>query len=96
MLRRLLQLSDRRGILPGQGLARELGVSDSLLSVMLSDLERRGYLEMAHAGIDRYCGSCPRLMTCSVRCLRFWSLTPKAVALLKRGTARVDAARTGH
>jgi hypothetical protein len=54
---RFLQLLSRGGIRSTSELARQLGVSDGLVTLMAEDLTRRGYLVALSGGERSECGA---------------------------------------
>ena len=85
---RLLRLLSAGGIRSTSELARKLGVSDGLVTMMAEDLLRRGYLVPSGGGSESgggcgiACGaSCSLAVACSVRTARdrlpLLALTPR-------------------
>jgi len=78
MLRKFLRLAFGRESADTSNLARELGVSDQQVRLMLETLERLGYLEKAATGSEQSCDSCAMHPTCLLGdCPSIWKLTPK-------------------
>lgn len=78
MLERLLEKLRHGGTHTTAGLARELGVSEPLLGMMLEDLARMGYLEPVGGDCAGGCRACPVAGACTVGGLgRVWKLTGK-------------------
>jgi hypothetical protein len=80
MLRRLLALiADCQGVCSHEELARELGVSRSLVEQLVADLLRSGCLRMAlDECVAEGCASCPLRTSCSLPGgVRLWELTDK-------------------
>jgi len=77
MLQDLLTIVAQGGIHSYDELAERLSIPQSLLEMMLHDLERLGYLRAVGSSCDRQCASCP-IGSCSVAGpRRLWSLTEK-------------------
>jgi hypothetical protein len=80
VLRRLLALiAGCRGVCSQEELARELGVSPSLVEQLVADLLRSGCLRMAHDECaPQGCAGCPLRTSCSLPGgVRLWELTDK-------------------
>ena len=87
MLNRLLRLiANSDGLVTTAGLARELKVSDELLSPMLEMLVAQGYLNAVQTDCQRsHCGGCSASEACSssLRSLRLWTLTEKGERIVR-------------
>jgi hypothetical protein len=80
VLRRLLALiAGCQGVCSHEELARELGVSPSLVEQLVADLLRSGCLRMAlDECVAEGCASCPLRASCSLPGgVRLWELTDK-------------------
>jgi len=66
MLRKIIERIAQGGSWSVEDLASELGTTHELMTAMLEDLERRGYLKPAGAGCSRACASC----TMSAGCIK--------------------------
>jgi Mn-dependent DtxR family transcriptional regulator len=81
MLQQILRLMAHDGVARQDELATRLGVSGVLLSEMLAQLARQGYLteaELCEAGAG--CDGCALSRACGApRVLRLWTLTEKGL-----------------
>lgn len=93
MLRQLLALVDRGGVVREQALAAQLGVSPPVLQQMLGHLEASGYLRpLADAcpTAPSACGGCALAPACTLAGTRLWRLTEKGRASLGGAGVRDD------
>jgi predicted ArsR family transcriptional regulator len=78
MLLEVLKTVAQGGVHSQRELARQLGISESLLVQMLEDLVRMGYLRPMAEGCDARCAACPLAKTCAIGSpTRVWALTEK-------------------
>jgi hypothetical protein len=81
MLRQVLRMAVERSCLRSEEVARALDVSAELVQLMLAELVRRDYLEIAVAGDSTACERCPLRVTCPHRRPpQIWRLGRKAAA----------------
>jgi hypothetical protein len=79
LLRRLLELVERKGTACGAELAPELGVGPALVESMLEELARRGYLRPLVPARSGGCAGCPARGACAhERAAGVWVLTALA------------------
>lgn len=77
-MQKLLEKVAMGGVHSYADLCRELGVSESLLEQMLTDLERVGYLKRVGMGCDEHCADCQLGSACAVGGAgKVWTLTEK-------------------
>ena len=82
MLRKLTKILAEGQAHSQAKLARQLGVSEGLLTQMLEDLARRGYLEAVSLGSAGGCASCPLARRCTLtqkQPVKIWVLTEKGL-----------------
>ncbi|MCX7668601.1 MAG: MarR family transcriptional regulator [Anaerolineae bacterium] len=72
----LLQLLADGGLHPPAALAQQLGLSEALVSAMIEELTRRGYLAPVPAACDASCASCGLKQACRAAPVLL-TLTPK-------------------
>jgi Mn-dependent DtxR family transcriptional regulator len=78
MLEQLLTHIAAGGIRSYTQLASELNVSEDLLTQMLEDLERMGYLRRIDSTCENRCQHCEMSRSCSVHDSgRIWTMTEK-------------------
>ncbi|MCE5259836.1 MAG: FeoC-like transcriptional regulator [Chloroflexi bacterium] len=82
----LLAIGDSAGSTHAAELARRLGTSETLVSAMLEQLVRMGYLVETVPGCDMACASCPaRCEGCRPTApVKLWRLTPAGLHALGR------------
>ena len=80
----LLAIENSQGSTYAADLARRLGTSEALVTAMLEQLVRMGYLAEAGPGCDGACESCPmKCDTCRPAApLKLWRLTPAGLHAL--------------
>jgi hypothetical protein len=84
MLEKLLQLIGTGGIHSYAVVARELGVTESLLDSMIAELVRLGYLRPAEAACEGHCQGCPERGACGIGGAgRAWVLTERGSRMAK-------------
>jgi predicted ArsR family transcriptional regulator len=66
MLTKILELLNKGELHTTADLARELGVSQELVNIMVADLARRGYLRQVTGDCPEHCATCPLGNTCAV------------------------------
>ena len=81
MLQQILALMAEAEVARQDELAERLGVTDALVSEMMAQLERQGYLTEAElCGADAGCQGCALAQGCGAqRVLRLWTLTEKGM-----------------
>ena len=85
MLEHLLKLIAGGSIQSLDDLANQLDVAPNLVSAMLGDLERMGYLNKVSGGCDKSCGGCPNQSMCGIMGGgELWSVTEKGMQAAKR------------
>ena len=79
VLKRLLQTLQGGGTHTVAELARELGVSEALVELMIEDLVRMGHLAVATGSCGGRCAGCSLAKACAIGgSSRIWTLTEKA------------------
>ena len=90
MLRQLLNLIVERETVSGSELARELGVSPTLIKQMIEELVCQGYLYPMTQGNSTPCERCPLRATCLTdNRPRVFALTVKGGRILTAETRRL-------
>ncbi|MFZ5918053.1 MAG: hypothetical protein ACOYZ7_14015 [Chloroflexota bacterium] len=85
MLDRLLKRVAQGGIHSVASLAREMDVSEPLLTQMVHDLARMGYLRPMSEGCEGGCATCPMVGSCAIGASgEVWSLTDKGMQTVQR------------
>jgi len=80
MLERLLELIAGGSMQSLDDLANQLGVAPNLVSAMMGDLERMGYLNKVGGGCDKSCSGCPVQSMCGIiGGGELWSVTEKGM-----------------
>lgn len=88
MLKKLMKELTSGQVYDRRHLAKRLGVSEGLVTQMLEDLQRKGYLDLVSSSCaSGGCSSCPFGSACSPKLMpRTWVLTEKGL----RAAARVE------
>jgi len=85
MLKKLLELTAKRGTARTTELVCELGVSPLLVHSMLQQLVHQGYLIAMTAECSTHCKKCPLHVKCSFcKQPRIWALSGKGESLIVR------------
>ena len=88
MLERLIDLIAAGSIQSLDELARKLEIPTSLVSAMLGDLERMGYLKKISATCEKSCSGCPSRSMCGIiGGGELWSVTEKGMRSAERRAA---------
>jgi DNA-binding MarR family transcriptional regulator len=77
MLEKLLASISHSGVVQPAVLARQLGVSQALVELMIQDLQRGGYLRTVEGCADGRCRGCAQSTACSTPKIRLWALKEK-------------------
>jgi len=80
MLERLLELIAGGSIQSLDDIARQMNIPPNLVSAMLGDLERMGYLKKINSTCEKTCSGCPSKGMCGIiGGGELWSVTEKGM-----------------
>ncbi len=91
MIKKLLQLIQKNGISSRSILAKEMNISVELLDLMLTDLQRKGYIEVNKIPDGTSCEICPFHKICKISKEECESNNQQTLRLTKKGLDFVNS-----